>query len=64
MTGEYHAGDKVTARWREKGPNEGEWYPATVVSISVSDRTAHVLFDDGDVDDDLPWTDMSVCSFR
>ena len=56
----YHVGDKVSARWREKGPHEGEWYNATVVSVSAIDRTAHVLFDDGDEDDDVPWEDMSV----
>ena len=61
---EYHVGDKVRAKWREAGPHQGEWYDATVTSISVINRTAHVLFEDGDEDDALPWSDMVVCDFR
>ena len=60
---EFHVGDKVRAKWCETGPHQGEWYDATVVSISVINRTAHVLFEDGDEDDELPWSDMAKRGF-
>jgi hypothetical protein len=47
-------GDKVLAQWCGE-ENHGMWYNGTIKSINVIRKTAHVLFDDGDNDDDLPW---------
>ena len=60
----FHVGDKVSAKWREEGPHQGQWYGATIKSLRVNDRTAHVRFDDGDEDDELPWTDIIVQDSR
>ena len=50
-------GAKVTGKW--KGPRyKGEWFPGTIVSINDAKRTAHIKYDDGDVDENLAWKNL------
>ena len=53
-------GMKVSARWNGKGPEKGNWFDGVIVSLDYDNRTAHIQFEDGDVDDAVPWTQCSM----
>ena len=53
-------GMKVSAPWNGKGPEKGNWFDGVIVSLDYDNRTAHIHFEDGDVDDAVPWTQCSM----
>ena len=59
---EFDVGDKVVAKWCEEGEHQGEWYNATIRSVDDDSKTAHVVFDDGDEDTCLLWTNIRKCT--
>lgn len=55
----FKKGSRVMGMW--KGPEcTGDWYEGVVKSINKRKKTAHVVFDDGDCDKALEWTNMTV----
>ena len=59
---EFAVGEKVVAKWCEEGEHQGEWYNATIRSVDDGNRTAHVVFVDGDEDTCLVWTNIRKCT--
>ena len=51
---------KVSAPWNGKGPEKDNWFDGVIVSLDYDNRTAHIQFEDGDVDDAVPWTQCSM----
>ena len=47
-------GMKVSGKW-DDGEGEGDWYDGVVQSIDYVERTVHILYEDGDRDDAVPW---------
>ena len=59
VTTNFKPGDTVTGQW--KGPDhKGEWYAGTVKSIDFDRETVHIVYMDGDEDENLPWTQMRI----
>ena len=59
MIASFKVGSKVSGMW--KGPAcKGDWYDGKVLSINDKDQTAHVMYNDGDQDTDLPWSNMRL----
>ena len=55
----FDVGAKVMGCWQ--GPScTGDWYEGVVVSIDDEKQTAHVVYNDGDFDKDLKWTNMTL----
>ena len=53
-------GDRISGKWNQDDEHNGEWYDGVVKSIDRKNETVHVLFDDGDEDDELKWTDLRI----
>ena len=52
-------GMRVMGKWcGEEG--YGTWYEGTVLSVNTKKKTIHIKFDDGDEDDLLSWSDVSI----
>ena len=45
----------VCGFWPNESEKGGEWYEGTVQAIDYENRTVHVLYQDGDIDDAVPW---------
>ena len=58
-TVKFSIGMKVNACWQGDGPEKGQWFDGTIVSVNNDAETAHVKFDDGDEDDSLAWRHIS-----
>ena len=44
-----------------KGPeSKGDWFEGVVKSIDDDNETAHVVYDDGDYDENLKWSDIRL----
>ena len=54
------AGVRVCARWNESGPNQGRWFDGVIKSVDKKNKTAHVVFDDGDEDTELVYDHISI----
>ena len=55
----FKKGSRVMGMWT--GPEcTGDWYEGVVKSINKRKKTAHVVYDDGDSDKVLEWTNMRV----
>lgn len=55
----FKKGSRVMGMW--KGPEcTGDWYEGVVKSINKRKKTAHIVFDDGDCDNALEWTNLRV----
>ena len=55
----FEVGSKVSGAW--KGPAcKGDWYDGVVMSINDEARTAHVLYNDGDRDKNLKWSNIRL----
>ena len=58
----FKVGSKVSGQW--KGPAcKGQWYDGVIKSINNKKRTAHVRYEDGDVDKQLSWEKMRVIEY-
>ena len=53
-------GVRVCARWNESGPNQGRWFDGVIKSVDKKNKTAHVVFDDGDEDTELVYDHISI----
>ena len=53
-------GSKISGKWNQDDKHKGEWYDGVVKSINTSKKTVHIVFDDGDEDDELKWTDLRI----
>ena len=58
-------GMRVTAKWVDDDDdaddaNDDCYYDGVVVSINYDNKTANILFDDGDTDDAVPWGDTRI----
>ena len=58
-------GMRVTAKWVDDDDdaddaNDDCYYDGVVVSINYDNKTANILFDDGDTDDAVPWDDTRI----
>lgn len=53
-------GLKVCARWNESGANQGRWFDGVIKSVDKKNKTAHVVFDDGDEDTELVYDHISI----
>ena len=59
MTANFKPGDTVTGQWN--GPtNKGEWYTGVVKSIDLDNETVHIVYKDGDQDENLSWAQMRI----
>ena len=45
----------VCGFWPDDEGEGGEWYEGIVQSIDYENRTVHILYKDGDIDDSVPW---------
>ena len=55
-----NVGCKISGKWNQDGPNKGDWYDGVVKSINVTEKTLHVVFNDGDEDNELSWSDVRI----
>ena len=53
-------GLRVCARWNESGANQGRWFDGVIKSVDKKNKTAHVVFDDGDEDTELVYDHISI----
>ena len=55
----FQVGSRISGMW--KGPEcRGDWYDGVVKKINTKKQTAHVVYDDGDEDTALEWSDMRI----
>lgn len=52
-------GQRVSGRWDNDDGTPG-WYDGKIVSIDYEQRTAHILYDDDDIDDSVPWNNVRI----
>ena len=52
-------GQRVSGRWDNDDGTPG-WYDGKIVSIDYEQRTAHIRYDDDDIDDSVPWNDVRI----
>ena len=50
----FKIGQNVSGYWPD-GEDGGGWFNGTVVSLDYVHRTVHILYEDGDDDDEVPW---------
>ena len=55
----FKVGDRVYCKWMGI-ENNGEWYYGEIISINELKETCHVLYDDGDHDKLLSWSNMRI----
>ena len=54
-------GMSVLGFWPDDDDNDkGSWFEGVVKGIDYEERTVHVLYDDGDRDDALPWAKCRI----
>jgi hypothetical protein len=51
----FKVGMRVNAFWPDDHGDGGQWYDGTIITIDYFGRTISVEYDDGDVDDAVPW---------
>ena len=51
----FKVGMRVNAFWPDDHGDGGQWYDGTIITIDYFGRTINVQYDDGDVDDAVPW---------
>ena len=56
----FAVGAPVCDLWPNDDGDGGEWYTGKVVSINYDARTVHILYDDNDVDDAVPWEQARI----
>ena len=56
-------GMKISGKWFGKR-NHGQWFDGVIKSIDHEVGTCHVVYTDGDEDECLPWTDISVTDLK
>ena len=52
-------GQRVAGRWDNDDGTVG-WFDGTIVSIDYEQRTAHIHYDDDDIDDSVPWNNVRI----
>lgn len=60
ILGQLRVGGKISGQWNQDDEHKGEWYDGIVKSINKANETVHVVYDDGDEDDELKWTDLRI----
>jgi hypothetical protein len=53
-------GARVSGQWMGEDENHGEWFPGVIRGINWSKKTIHIVFDDDDEDDCLPWDNVVI----
>ena len=56
----FKVGDTVQGQWRIDDDHKGEWYSGQIKSIDLDQSTIHILFEDGDEDKSLPWSQVTI----
>ena len=55
----FKVGAKVMGCW--KGPScKGDWYEGVIHTINEEKQTVHIIYNDGDFDKNLKWSDMTL----
>jgi penicillin-insensitive murein endopeptidase len=57
---ELRLGMSVHGFWPDDHGDSGKWFEGVVEGIDYEERTVHVLYDDGDRDDSLPWAKCRI----
>ena len=56
----FKVGARVSGQWLGEDENHGEWFPGVIRGINWRKKTIHIVFDDDDEDDCLPWDNVMI----